>query len=459
MKEFIGKEVLAHPVVLGSCVVSVCIALGSVWYYRSETTLPATVHAPIATPAAAIITAQGTVLPSENPDLSFETSGRVAAVNVQVGDTVAKGEVLATLDTAALSAARDQAQANLHLAQAKLDALKAGPRPVDVSAKQTAVAQTQQALTNLYTQVPNDLGAAYSNSLGAVSAYTDSLYNSPYSNPTLAFSTADLQIATDAGNTRTDINALMDAWQATLAQPTTDQAALDQELAGGISNLSGLRAYANLLTRALAVAGTNGTFTAASVTAANTNLGLFRASVSASLATLQADQQQLASQRLAVQSAQNALAQLEAPATQQDLEAAQAAVDAAQATLSSAQAALGNAVITAPFAGSVSAVRAKVGDLASPALAAVSLTPQSALEIDGYLSEADAALVAPGDQATVTLDAFGSGHTFGTTVSSVDRAPTKEQGVPAYKVVLEFNQNDPSLASGMTANISITPHQ
>lgn len=458
MKSFFAKEVLAHPAVLGACAASLCIAAGSGWYYRSQTALPATYHAALAAPAPAAIAAQGTVVPTENPDLYFEAAGRVASVTVQVGDAVSQGELLASLDTSALSAARDQAQASVRLAEAKLDALTAGARAVDVSAKETAVSQAAQQLANLYAQVPTDLASAYSNMLGAVHADTDALFNAPDTNPTLAFPTTDAQSGIDAAARRAALNDLLNTWQGELAASSADPASLDAALAQDAGYLESLRSYANLLAQALGSATLTTTFTASSVTTAETNLALLRAGIASSVSALQADRQQIASQKLAVQSAKDALAQIKAPATAQDLEAAQAAVDAAQATLGAAQAALNNAVITAPFSGTVSSVRVKVGDFASPSAAAVSLAPASALMVEGYLSEADAALVAPGDSAVVTLDAFGSGKPLQAVVASVDRAPTNQNGVPAYKIVLQFADADPSLSAGMTANISITPH-
>ena len=53
-------------------------------------------------------------------DLDFGASGRVLAVNVQAGQAVHAGDVLASLDTASLNGALTQAQASLTSAQAKL---------------------------------------------------------------------------------------------------------------------------------------------------------------------------------------------------------------------------------------------------------------------------------------------------------------------------------------------------
>jgi multidrug efflux pump subunit AcrA (membrane-fusion protein) len=61
---------------------------------------------------ALIVTGTGAVSPVENPDLSFAVGGKVAAVNVAVGDTVTEGQLLANLDTGVLGANLAAAEAN-----------------------------------------------------------------------------------------------------------------------------------------------------------------------------------------------------------------------------------------------------------------------------------------------------------------------------------------------------------
>lgn len=459
MQGFFNKHVLGHPLVLYAVGAVGVIALGSGLYYYSNAQAPSP-YIDTAVASSTTITASGTVTPSENPDLAFETAGRVAVVSVAVGQTVSKGATLAALDTAALSAARSQAAANVRAAEARLALLQAGPRQTDVSVRQTAVDQAKQTLANLYAQVPNDLSAAYSANLGAVHADTDSLFNSPGSqSPTLAFTTSDTQAGIDVGTARETLNNSLITWGSAIANLGTDPASLEAALADSMVRLNLLRTYTNLLTEALAGAIVNSTFTASSISTANTNLAALRASISSSLSTLQADTQQIASDKLAITSATDALNQTLAGATSQDVEAAGAAVDAAQASLAAAEAALNNAIVSAPFSGTVASVQVKVGDLVSPNTLAVSLTPQSALEVDAFLSEADAARVRTGDDAAITLDAYGAGRSFPATVVSVDRAPTMQHNIPAYKVTLQFDHNDPAISSGMTANVTLTPHQ
>lgn len=56
---------------------------------------------------------------SNTSSLAFNTSGRVATVNVKVGDKVSHGEVLGTLDSAQAQGAVNQAEGALELAQAQ----------------------------------------------------------------------------------------------------------------------------------------------------------------------------------------------------------------------------------------------------------------------------------------------------------------------------------------------------
>ncbi|MCO6006681.1 HlyD family efflux transporter periplasmic adaptor subunit [Actinoallomurus purpureus] len=67
----------------------------------------------------ASVSASGTVASAKSRDLSFTTSGTVDKINVQVGDKVKKGRVLATVDDA-------NARDDLEAARAALDAAEAG---------------------------------------------------------------------------------------------------------------------------------------------------------------------------------------------------------------------------------------------------------------------------------------------------------------------------------------------
>ena len=113
----------------------------------------------------ATVSAAGNVSATQNEDLAYDTTGRVAKVNVQVGDQVKKGEVLMQLDTTDLQLALQSAQANLASAQANYEAAQAknaqNPEQLAVAKAQldNAQAALQQAQA-AYNQVAwrSDIG-------------------------------------------------------------------------------------------------------------------------------------------------------------------------------------------------------------------------------------------------------------------------------------------------------------
>ncbi len=79
-------------------------------------------------------------------DLDFAGSGRVKTVNVQAGQSVKSGDVLATLDPASLQGSLTQAQAALTSAQAKLALDQVGPTAQTLNQAQSSVNTAQVQL-------------------------------------------------------------------------------------------------------------------------------------------------------------------------------------------------------------------------------------------------------------------------------------------------------------------------
>jgi len=458
MNSILSVQFLTHRLILASFGVVAVIAAGSAFYYVEGTKVPSVNVTPTQT-SAEHVTASGTVEPSQNPDLGFLAAGRLTRLPVSVGQKVIQGQLLASLDTASLSAQRAQAAANLAATQAKLDSMQVGPRSVDVQAKQTAVSQAQTTLSNIYANIPDTVASAYDRSFSGVSGSTDTLFNQPNTgNPSLVFGTTNASYGNNAAADRTQINADLVAWNTevnSLSTSATNEQ-LDSELDSALVHLALVRTYCNDLLGALANATPSNSFSSASVTAAETSVTAVRDSINTLVATIKSTQQQIASSKLAVQAAQDSLAQTQASATQQDIEAQQAAIAAAAANVQNIDAQIGNAILRAPFSGSVASVHAKIGDIIVPNTPVISLDPSSAQQITAYVSESDAGKILAGESADVTLDAYGSDRHFAATVVTIDNAPTMQSNVPAYKVVLQFTQNDPAIASGMSANITFS---
>ncbi len=94
--------------------------------------------------ATTVIEASGTVEATE-ADLGFQIPGRLVAVDVLEGATVAAGDTLARLDSAELEAAVAAAVASVAAQRARLDELEGGPRPQERTSARAAVAAAIEA--------------------------------------------------------------------------------------------------------------------------------------------------------------------------------------------------------------------------------------------------------------------------------------------------------------------------
>jgi HlyD family secretion protein len=453
-----SRNLFSHPYILTAFGLVVVIALFSGVYYAVESGTPA---APLesAQKASVSVIATGTVEPAQNPDLAFQSGGRVARIMVAVGDHVEKGQLLASLDTASLVAQRAQAAATLAAQEATLDKMRSGPRAVDVSAKQTAVAQAKLTLDNAYQTALNSISDAYGKSYAAVHSSTDTLFNNPNSfSPKLIFTTTDSSNVTAVESARSVVGNSFGTWQRSVMMLSSDTAAtdIDTALSDSLTNLITLRAYANATIVALGSAVPTSAFSQTNVASYLTTVGALRDTISTLITTLQSTKQALAADTLAVQSAQNALDQVLAGSTPQDIAAQEAMVDAARASVANYNAQISNMQVAAPFAGAVASIHIKLGDIVPPNTVGISLNPNGALQVTAYVSEGDVARITIGQNADVTLDAYGTGRHFAAVISSIDRSPTMRQNIPAYKITLQFTTNDPAISSGMTANITLT---
>jgi HlyD family secretion protein len=131
---------------------AITAAIGAaVWYFRREDSLSvtrATEEIPVTRGTIRqTLSITGTADAEFNSQLIFQSSGKVATVNVKTGDVVKKDDVLATLESEDLQNAVAVAEVNLRTAQLKLDDLLEGTESADVAAAEQAVASAQAALT------------------------------------------------------------------------------------------------------------------------------------------------------------------------------------------------------------------------------------------------------------------------------------------------------------------------
>jgi len=162
----------------------------------------------------------------------------------------------------------------------------------------------------------------------------------------------------------------------------------------------------------------------------------------------------------ALQKAQDALTvaksqySLSASALASDFHTAQLAVEQAQLSLESARWTLTNTVLTAPIAGTVTAIKADVGETVSTApIMTLMNVSKSWMQI--AIDETDLGKVALGYPVDVTFDALPD-QTFQGTIVQVSSAVVMVNGISTLYAVAELKNPAPSLKVGMSGSAKIT---
>lgn len=163
---------------------------------------------------------------------------------------------------------------------------------------------------------------------------------------------------------------------------------------------------------------------------------------------------ELKSALAAVSQAQSAVASLDP--TPEAVALARAQVAQAQAALDVAKTSAEEAVLRAPFAGTVAQVNVQVGDFVPAGVPVVILGDLSKLCVETTdLSEVDVAKVQVGQGARVLLDAFPD-RAFDGTVTRISPFAIESRGDKVFRVWIELREGtEVGLRWGMTANVEI----
>lgn len=181
-------------------------------------------------------------------------------------------------------------------------------------------------------------------------------------------------------------------------------------------------------------------------------------------------QSQLDNSIKAVEVAQAQLNNTRAPARSADIALVQGQISQAQANLASVQKQIDDSRLVAPLDGIVTQVNYEIGEQFSPAgKALITVLVNNNFNIEVDVTESDINKIKIGNQAEITLDAFGPDDIFHGQVYFIEPAQTVIQDVVYYKVKVSFNNSQEIkeltnnrqiiIKAGMTANVTITTDQ
>lgn len=381
---------------------------GSYAYYRLVLTpAQAQEQTPIQTTQVTLgdivisVDGSGNLLPAEEVSIGFQVSGRLKTLEVQVGDHVTAGQVLATLDTGDLEMELEKARLALEQAQLNLDKLNVGPTDAEVLKARLSLAEAQANLSQQQVSLAAATERARLSWLSAANNLRDAQAN--YSE--IYWSNRNLeQKLAERGQTlpQSNIDQEAAAWHAVEnAEANMEQARLSYETAKKQEETALLSAQNQ-------------------VTTARLNLDALYAAASAT-----------------------------------DLAAARISYQQALLSYQQAQANLDKAVLRAPIAGTVMSINAVVGTQVSTS-AIITIADMGAPLLKFWVEEADMASVQVGNRVNVVFEALPD-LTYSGVIVRVDPALVTVGNTPAVQAWarLDLSENKERLLSGMAAQVEV----
>jgi HlyD family secretion protein len=405
------------------------------------------------------VSVTGKVQASQNVDMGFDASGRIAIVNVKVGDVVKKGDVLVSLANGDANGTVLQRQADLATAQANYDDLQAGSRPEDINIAESNLQSAQSSVDQNLQALVDKIKESYSVADDSVRTKIDQFYTNPRSvNPQIISFNSNLgnniTLGSELGLKKVKVDENLVNLDADISLLTTGN--FDRKyLKETRDSLAIVRSLLDDLSMVASAVEVNSVTPQSAIDNYKASILSARASLNAVTASLTLSEQNYNTSKSALDSSEQQLALKKAGATGDQLNASAARVQSARAQVESAKALLLKTMIVAPFDGVVTKMNAKEGESTVIATTYVSMMSASNYEVESYVSESDVAKVKVGQAARITLDTYGKDVIFPAAVYEVDPAETVVDGVTTYKIKLSFNQMDDRIKSGMTSNITI----
>ena len=425
-------------------VAAVLVGGYQVWaYFNRPAVAPQSTTIPVT--ASGAMTASGSI-ESRNVNIVAELGGRILDIKADEGQKVTAGQVLVMLDDSALQAQYAQAKAALAVSQANYDLVAAGATPEQLRQAQAGVmAATAAYSRTVAASRPADIAAAQASLNAAVQAY-NKVKAGPqavdYASVEAAYRNAEAAVK--------------------LAQYGYDNANRQNPAAIGASPASlALEQATNNFNAAksaydkVAQAPDNAQISAAYQAVAGAQAALDRAQNPV-------HDYDIAQAQAQINLAQAQLDALKAGPRQQQLDLARAQVAQAQSALQSIEVSLAKTTLRSPADGVILTRNNEPGELASPGGTILVVGKLTSLELTVYIPESQFALITPGQDAKVSVDAY-PGRVFKATVMRVaDQAQFTPRNVSTvegrkdtvYGVRLSIDNSDLALKAGMPADVT-----
>ncbi len=367
-------------------------------------------------------------------NINFSGTGKIAQIDVTVGQPVTQGQIVAKLDKTSLQDAVNQARSAVANAQTTLNndmsssGATASQSSANISAARTALSNAKTNLNKVKAQSRDSVNAA------------QTALNNAENN----LNTVQSQAAANVQVAQAQLQACHTATPANDKSCSIPQAQLNQAIANGNANVATAQGQVNTAQDSL-----------------NTANALASANNAAAQAQVNTAQKGL--------NTANANAGVSNTSSQGLTNSAQSQLQTSMVQLQTAEHNLANATLRAPHSGIVTVINGTIGGTPGvPANVSASTTgtsgtfiqivDSSTLQVIANVNETDTANLKVGDPAQFTVNAYGT-RAFTGSVSAISPNGQTVSNVVTYPVTINIDTNDlqgTNLLPGMTASVTIT---
>ncbi len=384
------------------------------WFLRSRNNEAGEVVVPERSDLYEEIFATGKVRPAEELKLSFQAGGLISGIYVKEGETVAKGRVLAQLDTEELENRLKEAKAQLSAREASLA---------------LAHVQLQNAKDALFTRI----GDSYNKIDEAFFTDTEPLFRGGIFGlsiqegaTTYSFNTSDLDLELSLNDWRKELLNLILSWRQLVSRENLmEQAKL------AMQRLQRLRDFINDLAQAVSHFSTDKTTIAATLNSYRSSVSSAQSSISSAIVNLDSAMQNLVAAESNV---------------------SDAGVEQAKRQIEILQTQLKQTRLVSPLAGTILTKQAKTGEVTQAGSTIFTFYPKDQFRVEAEIYEGDIGTISVGEKAKLEFIAFPE-KTFAGEVVEIDRAPLLIDGVVHYLATLRIIDAPEQILPGMSVDV------
>lgn len=403
------------------------------------------------------LTFTGIVKPMQEVELSFERTGIIKNLPFKVGSEVHAGYLISSLNNAEIIAQIARAEADVAFEEAQFQKLQRGPRPEELTVAKIKVENAQKARDEHLNNVLSALLDAHTKADDAVRNKLDQIIDSPRSsNPQIKSEliVVDSSLKQKVGASRVIVEGKLDDWNKSLAMVTvSDTLSLKN---GATEAKQYLLLFRSIFgDAALLLDGVT-----PSISVSQTVIDGYRSAISAGRANIEAAYNNIVTAEekwrnadAAITLAQEEKRLIEAGASTEEIAAQKARVQRAQAALTGVRVDLRKTIIVSPIGGVITKLNVKIGETVTAGQIAANIISDKNFEIKVDVPETNIAKIAVGNEAVITLDAYGPRVKFSGKLVRINPAEKIIEGIATYESALEFKEQDPRVKSGMTADI------